>query len=224
MEYIKLENITKKIKGNIVLDKINIEFEKGKIYGIQGHNGCGKTMLLRAIAGLIVPTTGNVIIDGKIIHKDIDFPPKVGVLIENPMFWKNYTLKATLKTLASIKNEIGDSEIENAIERVGLKGKEQTLIRKFSLGMRQRLGIAQAIMEKPDLLLLDEPTNALDTDGNQRLEQILKEEKSNGTTVIVVSHSLEWLTDLCDETITMENGKILKEQTKYTKKGDDLSA
>lgn len=185
--------------------------EKGKIYGIQGHNGCGKTMLLRAISGLIKATEGEVVIDGKILRKEIDFPPSIGVLIENPEFWKQYTGIQVLQTLARIKGEIHKEEIVESMKRVGLLEKKDIVVGKYSLGMRQRLGIAQAIMEKPEILLFDEPTNALDREGVSLFLEIIKEEKKRGALIVIVSHDPNTLLDICDEIITMENGKVIEQ-------------
>ena len=212
MSTIQIKDYTKKLKGVTVLENINLLFESGKIYGIQGHNGCGKTMLLRAISGLIHATSGCVIINEKELHKEIDFPQSIGVLIEHPEFWKSYTGFEVLELLAGIKNKIGKSEIEEVLKRVGLSEKKDIAVAKYSLGMRQRLGIAQAIMEKPDIILLDEPSNALDKEGTQLFYNILKEEKSRGAVIILVSHSLSDLQTVCDKIITMEHGKIIDEE------------
>ena len=211
MSCVRLHQYSKKIKGKTVLKNIDYEFTGGKVYGIQGHNGCGKTMLLRAISGLISASEGYVSIGDKILGRDIDFPESIGVLIENPEFWNNYTLKNVLITLARIKGVIGEKEIDDAIYRVGLEGQTDTQVGKFSLGMMQRMGIAQAIMEKPDIILLDEPTNALDTDGNEKLRRIIIEEKERGALIIVVSHNLEWMHGLCDVLLKMENGTLVEE-------------
>lgn len=211
---VQVRNYKKVLKGNVVLNDINLEMERGRAYGIQGHNGCGKTMLLRAISGLITATEGEVLIDGKVLKKDIDFPPQIGVLIENPEFWKQYTGFQVLKALAGIKREIGKEDIDKTIGRVGLSDMRDVSISKYSLGMRQRLGIAQAIMEKPDIILLDEPTNALDKEGIRIFKQIIAEEKGRGAMVALVSHDSGLAKEICDEIITMENGSIiLKEGT-----------
>ncbi len=204
---VKLNHISKKLKSTVILDQINLEFRSGVIYGIHGRNGSGKTMLLRMIAGLIHLSEGEVVIDGKVLHKDIDFPQSVGVMIETPDFWKNYTGKKVLLTLASIKKVIGIKEIEEVLVRVGLDPKDRRSIRKYSLGMRQRLGIAQAIMEHPDLLLLDEPTNALDKSGVFMAEKIFREEAERGAIVIIASHNMQDL-EMCDCLIEMDAGKI----------------
>ena len=208
---VEIKNYTKVLKGKNVLEQINLSMEKGKIYGIQGHNGCGKTMLLRAISGLIKATEGEVVIDGKILRKEIDFPPSIGVLIENPEFWKQYTGIQVLQTLARIKGEIHKEEIVESMKRVGLLDKKDIVVGKYSLGMRQRLGIAQAIMEKPEILLFDEPTNALDREGVSLFLEIIKEEKKRGALIVIVSHDPNTLLDICDEIITMENGKVIEQ-------------
>ncbi len=215
---VEIKNYTKVLKGKTVLEQINLSMEKGKIYGIQGHNGCGKTMLLRAISGLIKATEGEVVIDGKILRKEIDFPPSIGVLIENPEFWKQYTGIQVLQTLARIKGEIHKEEIVEAMKRVGLLDKKDIVVGKYSLGMRQRLGIAQAIMEKPEILLFDEPTNALDREGVSLFLEIIKEEKKRGALIVVVSHDPNTLLDICDEIITMENGKVIEQEEAVNEK------
>lgn len=207
MSYISIVDYTKKLKGKYVLEKINLEFEPGRIYGVQGHNGCGKTMLLRAISGLITATSGHVKIDGKELKREIDFPPSIGVLIENPEFWRYKTGFETLKLLADIKGEIGEKEISEVLSRVGLDEVKNTAVGKYSLGMRQRLGIAQAIMEKPKIILLDEPTNALDKEGCERFNHLIMEERARGALIIMVSHDGESLQSISDTVISMENGK-----------------
>lgn len=208
MRFISIVNYYKKLKGKYVLEDINLEFERGQIYGVQGHNGCGKTMLLRAIAGLITATSGYVRINGQELKKEIDFPPSIGVLIENPEFWKYKTGFETLKMLAEIKKSIGEKEISDVLDRVGLEEVKNVPVGKYSLGMRQRLGIAQAIMEKPDIILLDEPTNALDKEGCGRFNKIIMEEKSRNAVIVIVSHNGESLQSYSDAIISMENGRI----------------
>lgn len=190
-----------------ILDEINYEFHPGVIYGIHGRNGSGKTMLLRAIAGLIRPTRGEIKIGEKILHQDMDFPESIGVLIETPNFWKNYTGVKVLKTLASIKNVIGQREIEEILQKVGLDPKDSRTVRKYSLGMKQRLGIAQALMEQPDILLLDEPTNAIDKMGVQVVEDLFRKEANRGAVVIIASHNLQDL-EHCDQLLEMDQGRI----------------
>lgn len=208
MSFVEIKHYTKTIKGVHVLDDVSLALEKGKIYGFWGRNGSGKTMLFRAVCGLIKPTSGSIVIDGKTIHRDISFPPSVGALIETPGFWPAYTGFENLKTLAGIKKMIGDSEIRAAIQRVGLDPGNRNTYKKYSLGMKQRLGIAQAIMEKPDLIVLDEPTNALDEDGVQLIRSILLEEKQRGATILIASHNSDDIDLLADQKYSMSSGRL----------------
>lgn len=212
--YIQVKHLSKNIHGTTVLDAIDLELSKGRIYGFQGRNGSGKTMLLRAICGLILPTEGEVVIGGERIGKDCSFPRRVGILIEYPGFLPQYTGLKNLRLLASIKNEIGEEQIRESIRRVGLNPDDRRKVRKYSLGMKQRLGIAQAIMEDPDLLILDEPMNALDTQGVQIVRQILLDFKKRGKTILLTSHNKEEMEDLADEKFTLENGRIIDRSRK----------
>ena len=204
---IQIEHASKTMKKVNILNDITMTMEFGKIYGLFGRNGSGKTMLLRLIAGLIHPSSGQVIIDGKILHKEMDFPESIGVLIETPDFWKGYTGKKVLKTLASIKNQISDDEIDNTMRSVGLDPEDGRTVRKYSLGMKQRLGIAQAIMEKPDILLLDEPTNALDKNGVIQMREMMREEAKRGAIVVIASHNEQDLKH-CDCYFEIEEGTV----------------
>ncbi|SDL35464.1 ABC-2 type transport system ATP-binding protein [Kandleria vitulina] len=206
---IKLDNIEKSIKGNQVLNQVSFEFESGKIYGIYGRNGSGKTMLMRTILGLIHSDHGSVTIDGKIIGKDIDFPESVGAMIENPGLFPYATGYENLKMLADIKGKIDENDIREAIQKVGLDDQEKRVVAKYSMGMKQRLAIAQAIMEKPDLLVLDEPTNALDQEGVDVFRKIIQSEAKRGTLIIISSHNKEDIDILSDIKIRMESGKIV---------------
>ena len=158
-----LKNVTKQIKGQEVLSRVNLELDAGGIYGFFGRNGSGKTMLLRAIAGLI-RVNGKIIVFGKDLSRENAFPDRLGLIIEKTELWPQYSAMENLKLLAGIRNEIGEEEIRTALERVGLNPDDKRPIRTYSMGMRQKLALAQAIMESPQLLLLDEPTNALDDD------------------------------------------------------------
>ena len=209
MDKIILNNVSKNIKGAQVLKNISLEFYKGRIYGLYGYNGSGKTMLLRMVAGLIRPTEGEVYIDSKVMHKDMDFPENIGVMIENPNLWNNYTGKEALYSLARINCKIGFSEIDDALRRVNLDPEDKRIIKKYSLGMKKRLGIAQAIMEKPEILLLDEPSNALDKIGTEMVHNIILEEKEKGTLIILASHQKEDL-KICDEVIEIEAGQVIE--------------
>ena len=164
-----VKSATKYIKKALILDDVNIQLTGGKIYGLKGPNGSGKTMLMRLLCGLIRPTSGEVWIDGKKLGKDMDFPESVGLLIENPAFLPNYTGYENLELLAQIRGKIGAEEICQSLLEVGLDPHDPRRYRKYSLGMKQRLGIAAAIMEKPDLLIVDEPTNALDDSGVEQI-------------------------------------------------------
>lgn len=210
MNKIILKDICKTIKGVEILSHINLTFERGVVYGLCGCNGSGKTMLLRMIAGLIRPTEGSVYVDDKVLHKDIDFPENIGVMIENPNFWSNYTGREVLYSLAQINKKIGVKEIDEALSRVGLNPDDKRTIKKYSLGMKKRLGIAQAIMEGPDILLLDEPSNALDKKGVEMVHQILQEEKKKGILVLIASHQKEDL-KICDKILEMDEGKVVED-------------
>lgn len=203
---IELINVSKKLGKKTVLDNISYVFENGKIYGLSGINGSGKTMLLRAISGLIIPTQGEIIIDRKILHKDITIPESIGIVIENMELLGQYNAFDNLKLLSKIKKCSTDEDIIKSLERVGLTTDKK--VKKYSLGMKQRLNIAQAIFESPQILLLDEPTNALDDDGVKQIYNLLKEEKEKGVTVIITTHNKQDLTDLCDVVLTMSEGKL----------------
>lgn len=206
MNKIQVKNLSKEIKGKYILNNINLSFERGKIYGLYGRNGSGKTMLLRALAGLLIPTEGKIDMDGKILHKDMDFPENVGIIIENTSLLPQFDGFTNLKQLGKIRNVATDEDIDNALDTVGLKG-ENKKVKAYSLGMRQRLSIAQAIFEKPELLLLDEPTNALDENYINKVREILLKEKDRGAIVIIASHNKDDLRILADEIISMSDGK-----------------
>ena len=209
---IQVENVSKTIKGNMVIDCVSAEFCSGKVYGLQGINGSGKTMLMRLISGLIYPTEGRIVIDGKILGKEIAFPESIGILIENPAFLDNYSGFANLKLLASIQNKIDDEQIYKTLERVGLEPDSRKKYKKYSLGMKQKLGIAGAVMEKPEFLILDEPANALDKEGIERLKKIVQEEKERGVLIILSCHDSALLEAMADVIYSMENGRLLKQE------------
>ncbi|ESE29718.1 bacitracin ABC transporter, ATP-binding protein BcrA family protein [Eubacterium brachy ATCC 33089] len=206
MKRIQIKNLSKEIKGKYILDNINLTFEQGKIYGLYGRNGSGKTMLLRALAGLLIPTEGEIDMDGKVLHKDMDFPENVGIIIENTSLLPQFDGFTNLKQLGKIRNVATNEDIDKALDTVGLKG-ETKKVKAYSLGMRQRLSIAQAIFEKPELLLLDEPTNALDENYIDKVREILLREKDRGAIVIIASHNKDDLGILADEIISMSDGK-----------------
>jgi ABC-2 type transport system ATP-binding protein len=192
------------------VDDLSLRFESGLIYGLKGANGSGKTMLLRAICGLIHPTKGFVSIDGQVICKDISFPPSVGVLIEGPSFIPKYTGLKNLRMLASLKGTTGDKEVRKALRSVGLDPADKRSYRKYSLGMKQRLGIAAALMESPKLLLLDEPINALDEDGVLLIRDLLLAHRRRGALIIVACHDADELRLLADEIIEMHEGRVIR--------------
>ena len=204
---VEIKNYCKSIKSRPILNNVSYNFEYGKIYGIYGHNGSGKTMLLRAIAGLLVPDSGSVVIDGKVLHKDMSFPPSIGIVIENMNLLPQYNAFDNLKILGKIKKTATDENIKTALERVGLKS--DLKVKKFSLGMKQRLNIAQAVFEKQKIILLDEPTNALDNDGVQLIYKLLKEEKERGALVVITTHHKEDLEEICDVVLEMTEGEML---------------
>lgn len=208
---IQLENISKKIKGNQVLDNISYTFEKGKVYGLYGINGSGKTMLLRAISGLLRMDSGKVIINGETLGETISFPPNTGIVIENMELLPEYSARKNLEILSKIKKTATDKDIVNALTRVGLDPDSDKKVKKFSLGMKQRLNIAQAVFERQEIILLDEPTNALDEAGVNLIYLIVKEEKERGATVIVSTHHKEDLRELCDTILKISEGKIVEE-------------
>ena len=205
-----VKSATKYIKKALILDDVNIQLTGGKIYGLKGPNGSGKTMLMRLLCGLIRPTSGEVWIDGKKLGKDMDFPESVGLLIENPAFLPNYTGYENLELLAQIRGKIGAEEICQSLLEVGLEPDDPRRYRKYSLGMKQRLGIAAAIMEKPDLLIVDEPTNALDDSGVEQICTILRRERERGALVVIACHDSLLLETLSDEIYKIYEGKVTK--------------
>ena len=210
MAKIICKDLVKDIKGHRVIDGISLELSSGKIVGFKGINGSGKTMLMRLISGLISITEGSITIDGKELGKDITFPPSLGILIENPAFLDSYTGFQNLKMLAAIKGEISDEKIAETIALVGLDPTDKKKYRKYSLGMKQRLGIAAAVMESPEIIILDEPTNALDSSGVDMLKAILQKEKERGALIVISCHDLAVLKELSDEIFVLETGKVVE--------------
>lgn len=208
---IQLQNVTKRIKENTVLDNVSYMFKSGFVYGLYGQNGSGKTMLLRAISGLINLDSGSIFIDGEKLHDKIEFPPETGIVIENMELLPECSAKKNLQMLAKIKNIADEKDISFSLERVGLDPDSDKKVKKFSLGMKQRLNIAQAIFENQKIILLDEPTNALDEDAVQLIYKIIREEKSRGATIIVATHHKEDLKEVCDVILKIAEGKIVEE-------------
>lgn len=206
-EIVKVENVTKYFKQEKVLDDVNMNLETGHIYGIVGKNGAGKTVLFKIIAGFIKPSSGKVTVAGKIIGVDRDFPDSLGLIIETPGFLSQYNAYQNLLYLANINNKISKEDIKEAIRMVGLDPDRNKKVGKFSLGMRQRLGIAQAIMENPNLIILDEPMNGLDKKGIEDVKELLLKLKGDGKTILMASHYAEDM-EICDEVFQMEDGKL----------------
>ncbi len=210
---IEIDHVTKSIKGITVLKNVSLTLESGVIYGLRGVNGSGKTMLMRIIAGLIRPTRGTVAIDGKLLGKELSFPPEMGLLIENPAFLDGYTAARNLKLLADIRKVVSDERIREVLEQVGLGADDKRKYRQFSLGMKQRLGIAGAVLEHPKLLLIDEPTNALDTDGVEMVQSVLREEKARGSLIVLACHDFSVLRSLSDVVYSVKEGRVAPYET-----------
>jgi ABC-2 type transport system ATP-binding protein len=207
---IEIQHVHKILNKKKVLDDVNIEFESGKVYGLRGYNGSGKTMLLRIICGLMYPSEGRTLIDGKELGKDIDFPKSLGLMIESPAFINNLSGYKNLDMIMSLSNGGSHKEVIcNCLKRVGLLDAADTKYSRYSLGMKQRLGIAAAIMEEPDILVLDEPTNALDEEGIETVLQIISKMKAPHRIIVVASHEKAFLEAVSDEIYQMKEGKIL---------------
>ena len=184
--------------------------DSGKIYGLRGVNGSGKTMLMRAISGLISPSRGMILIDGRRLGQEISFPPEVGMLIESPAFLDSYTAARNLKLIAGIRRTVGEERVRDVLGQVGLDFTDKRKFRQFSLGMKPRLGIAGAILEHPKLLLIDEPTNALDTDGVEMVKAVVRAEKERGALIILACHDFPILKELSDELYLVREGRVAR--------------
>lgn len=207
---IEVKDLSLTLQKTEILKSISIRFERGKIHGLIGRNGSGKTMLMKCICGFVKPTTGEIYVDEKQIGKDCDFPENTGIIIETPGFIPYYSGYKNLKLLADLRGKISKSDICKTMERVGLDPNLKRHVRKYSLGMRQRLGLAQAIMENPELLILDEPMNGLDKDGVNDMRQYLLDLKAQGKTILIASHSAEDIDVLCDTVCEMDKGRLEK--------------
>ena len=203
---IEVQNVVKRFRDQVVLKNVSISFEKGKIHGIVGRNGSGKTVLFKCICGLMHPEEGVILVNGKRVGRDVDMPEDIGAIIEAPGFLPNYSGYKNLRFLANIRRKIGKAEILNVLKTVGLDPESRKHVGKYSLGMRQRLGIAQAIMEDPEILILDEPMNGLDNAGVQDIRALLLELKAQGKTILLASHNHEDIAALCDTVHEMDGG------------------
>lgn len=208
MEYVEICHVTKKFGDDTVLCDIHITMKKGKVYGISGNNGSGKTVLMKCICGFLPVTTGKIRVGEKVIGTEIDFPESIGVIIETPGFLTNLTGMRNLEILAGLRGNISKNEICSAIRKAGLDPDLKKSVAKYSLGMRQRLGIAQAIMEDPEFLILDEPFNGLDKHGVADIRDLILELKKQGKTILLASHNSEDIRILCDKVFEMDGGRI----------------
>lgn len=209
---IEIKNLCKSFGDVQVLKNISMTLESGKIYGLVGRNGSGKTMLMKHILGLVKATSGQILIDGQEIGKDIDIPQNVGAIIETPGFLPEYSAFKNLKLLAMIRGKISDNQIKETLQLVGLNPTSKKHVGTYSLGMKQRLGLAQALMEDPDILLLDEPLSGLDNDGVKQMYQILLHQKKSGKLMVIASHSKEDIAILCDEVFQFDKGMIFSRE------------
>lgn len=204
--YIELENIRKSFGREEVLKELTWQVEEGAVYGIVGNNGSGKTVLMKCVCGFLPVTAGIVRVGGKVIGLETDFPESLGVIIETPGFLPNLSGKRNLEILAGLRRQIGEREIVRTLRLVGLDPEMKKPVARYSLGMRQRLGIAQAIMEDPRLLILDEPFNGLDRHGTREMREILLDQKRRGKTILLASHNREDIRILCDRVFEMDGG------------------
>lgn len=202
------QDVSLNLKNKIILENINLNLSGGKIYAFVGENGAGKTMLFRVLSGLIKQTSGVITLDEKILHKDIDVLPNMGIMIENAGLYPDLTGFENLRLLSKLNGKIGKTEIRNAIEKSGLNPDDKRPFRKYSLGMKQRIVFAQAIMETPDILFLDEPTNALDEEGVNDIRKIILEQKDRGALICIASHNKEDIKMMADEVFAIRDGRI----------------
>lgn len=211
-EAIRIEHLYKKFGDVIVLSDINLKCEKGKTYGLIGRNGSGKTVLMKCICGLIAPTSGKIEIEGKILGEQVQRSDNLGILIETPGYLSGFNAYQNLKMLADIRRKISAKEIKQVMIKVGLDPEDKKNVEKFSLGMKQRLGLAQAIMEDPDIILLDEPMNGLDSQGVKDIRQMIRLLHDEGRTLILASHNMEDIHALCDEVFQIEDSILTRKE------------
>lgn len=205
---IKVDHVSMNFGDETILDDITYEFEDGLIYGIVGNNGSGKTVLMKCICGFLIPTSGEIYVNYKQIGKEIDFPDDIGIIIETPGFLPNLSGLKNLEILASLRHKIGKAAIKDTLLKVGLDPNLKKGVSKYSLGMRQRLGIAQAIMEDPSILVLDEPFNGLDKMGVLQMHELILSLKTSQKTILLSSHSQKDIDVLCDIVCEMDDGKL----------------
>ena len=214
MAMLEIQGVTKIIKRNMIIDDISVSFSSGRVYGLKGINGCGKTMMMRLISGLIKPTKGKITIQGKQLWKDINFPESIGILIENPSFLDDYSGLENLKILAGLKNKIDEQTIRDIITEVGLNPDDKKKYKKYSLGMKQRLAIALAVMHDPELFILDEPINGLDPIGIAEVRSFIRELcDARGKTIFISSHILSEIALLADDIGIIDHGVLLEEES-----------
>ena len=206
-----IDDVSKNIKKLPIITNVSLHLESGKIYGLRGKNGAGKTMLLRLICGLVLPTSGKITIDNLELGKDLSFPDSLGILIENPGLITNYSGIKNLMTLASIKDEIDQHTIIDLMNYFDLDPNDNKKVKNYSLGMKQKIGIISAVLENPKIILLDEPLNGLDEESTQKVLDLLTNRKEKGALIIVASHDKEELDFLADEIIEMKTGKVLRQ-------------
>jgi len=217
---IQLQNLIKTFGQDTVLKGITHDFERGKIHGIVGNNGSGKTVMFKCICGFLQPTEGKVLVDGKQIGRDVDFPEDIGIIIESPGFLPQFSGLKNLEILAGLKRKIGLKQVADTIRRVGLDPMMSKPVGKYSLGMRQRLGIAQAIMEEPSLMILDEPLNGLDKHGVAEMRELFKSLAKGGRTILLASHNIQDIEALCDTVCEMDAGVLTVVREHKMKEGD----
>lgn len=205
---IQIKDLNLNIKGHLILSDVNMTMQKGKIYGLVGNNGSGKTMLMKCICGFITPTSGEVIVNDEVIGRDVDYIKDAGIIIENPGFIPYYSGMKNLRMLSEINGKADKVKIRETMEICGLNPERKLPVKKYSLGMRQRLGIAQAIMEDQSVLILDEPMNGLDKEGVAAIRELLLKMKETGRLIILASHNREDIDVLCDEVFEVEKGKV----------------
>lgn len=212
MEKLTIDSVEKQFHDKKVLQDISLECKKGEIVGIVGHNGCGKTVLFKCVCGLLRPTSGTIKLDDKVLGKDVDMLPSCGVIIEEPAFIGRYSAMKNLRLLYMINQKKNENKLREVLQEVGLDPDSRKRVSKYSLGMRQRLAIAQAIMEDPEVLVLDEPMNGLDHNGVAQMRKLFLKLKEEGKIILMASHNKEDIEVLCDVVVSMENGKVISRE------------